>query len=166
MEPHPEEGTAEILYVLDQLEDMVGVSKQVPFSNKVMVEEEFFLDLVEQLRIAIPTEVRQAQRVVRDRSSAHCRSADGSLPHHRSRQITCRVSDFREWHSQRSAPASRTTPRTGRGSQKRELGEIDVYAMEQFNLVAQAVQDSLDIVDRALHETLSEIDRARNSVGR
>ena len=53
--------------MLDQLEEMVGVSKRVPFSHRVMVEEDEFAELVEQLRLAIPSEVKQAQRVVRDR---------------------------------------------------------------------------------------------------
>ncbi len=166
VEPHPEEGTAEILYVLDQLEDMVGVSKRVPFSNKVMVEEEFFLDLVEQLRIAIPTEVRQAQRVVRDRERIIAEAqmeASRIIEAARSRAeyLISENGILNEARQRAEQLLEQVEDR-----KKRELGEIDVYAMEQFNLVAQAVQDSLDIVDRALHETLSEIDRARNSVGR
>lgn len=49
---------------------------------------------------------------------------------------------------------------------KRELGQIDVYAMEQFNRIEQAVQDTLAIIENALQDTLAELQRARNSVGR
>src|SRR5262249_50445353 len=41
-----EDGTVDILYLVDRLEELVGVGKRVPFSGRVMVEEEQFLDLV------------------------------------------------------------------------------------------------------------------------
>ena len=166
VEPHPEEGTAEILYVLDQLEDMVGESKRVPFSNKVMVEEEFFLDLVEQLRIAIPNEVRQAQRVVRDRERI---IAEAQLEASRIVEAArSRAEYLISEHGILNEARQRAEQLLEQAEERRvrQLGEIDVYAMEQFNHVSQAVQDGLDIVERALHQTLSEIDRARNSVGR
>jgi hypothetical protein len=166
IEPHPTDGTAEILYLLDQLEDMVGISKRVPFSNKVMVVEDQFLDLVEQLRIAIPNEVKQAQRVVRDRERIIAESqmeAARIVEAARSRAEYL-ISEHGILNEARQR--SEELLQQAEERKKRELGEIDVYAMEQFNRVAQAVQDGLDIVERALQETLDELDRARNSVGR
>src|SRR5215218_5028470 len=62
-----DDGTVDILYLVDRLEELVGVGKRVPFSGRVMVEEEQFLALVDQLRIAVPNEIKQAQRVIRER---------------------------------------------------------------------------------------------------
>jgi hypothetical protein len=166
IESQPTDGTAEILYLLDQLEEMVGISKRVPFSNKVMVEEEHFLDLVEQLRIAIPNEVKQAQRVVRDRERIIAESqmeASRIVEAARSRAEYL-ISEHGVLNEARQR--SEELLEQAEERKKRELGEIDIYAMEQFNKVSQAVQDGLDIIERSLHETLSELDRARNSVGR
>lgn len=166
VEPHPEEGTAEILYVLDQLEDMVGVSKRVPFSNKVMVEEEHFLDLVEQLRIAIPNEVRQAQRVVRDRERiiAEAQQEAARIIDASRSRAEYLISEHGVLNEARQRAEQLLEQAEER--KKRELGEIDVYAMEQFNNASQAIQDGLNIIERALHQTLSEIDQAKDSVGR
>jgi hypothetical protein len=62
-----DDDAGEILYLVDQLEELVGVGKRVPFSGKVMVEEEIFLGLIDQLRVAVPNEIKQAQRVIRER---------------------------------------------------------------------------------------------------
>src|SRR5215210_6186597 len=59
--------TVDILYLVDRLEELVGIGKRVPFSGRVMVEEEEFLALVDQLRVAVPNEIKQAQRVIRER---------------------------------------------------------------------------------------------------
>ncbi|MDP8909444.1 MAG: ATPase, partial [Chloroflexota bacterium] len=63
----PPSGTADILYLVDRLEELVGMGKRVPLSNRVMVEEEEFLSLVDQLRVAVPNEIKQAQRVIKER---------------------------------------------------------------------------------------------------
>lgn len=153
-------------YLIDDLAQIVAEANRVPFSNKVMVEEEFFLDLVEQLRIAIPNEVRQAQRVVRDRERI---IAEAQMEASRIVEAArSRAEYLISEHGVLNEARQRAEQLLEQAEERkiRQLGEIDVYAMEQFNHVSQAVQDGLDIVERALHQTLSEIDRARNSVGR
>ena len=165
VEPHPEEGTAEILYVLDQLEDMVGESKRVPFSNKVMVEEEFFLDLVEQLRIAIPNEVRQAQRVVRDRERI---IAEAQLEASRIVEAArSRAEYLISEHGILNEARQRAEQLLEQAEERRvrQLGEIDVYAMEQFNRIEQALREGLELIDNAVQDTVTHLQRARDSIG-
>ena len=66
MQP-PNDSAADILWLLTQLEELVGVGKRVPLSNRVMVEEDDFLAITDQLRVALPAEIKQAQRVIKDR---------------------------------------------------------------------------------------------------
>jgi hypothetical protein len=166
LEPHPNDGTAEILYLLDQLEEMVGISKRVPFSNRVMVEEDQFLDLVDQLRIAIPNEVKQAQRVVRDReriiSEAQIEAARiVEAARSRAEYLISSNGILNEARLRSEELLQQVEER-----KKRELGQIDVYAMEQFNRVELALQDSLAIMENAIRETIEELNNARDSVGR
>jgi hypothetical protein len=166
LEPHPNDGTAEILYLLDQLEEMVGISKRVPFSNRVMVEEDEFLDLVEQLRIAIPNEVKQAQRVVKDRERIIAESqmeASRIVETARSRAEYL-ISEHGILNEARQR--SEELLEQAEERKKRELGQIDVYAMEQFNRIEQTVQDTLEIIENSMRDMLAELHRARNSVGR
>ena len=166
LEPHPSDGTAEILYLLDQLEEMVGISKRMPFSNRVMVEEDQFLDLVEQLRIAIPNEVKQAQRVVKDRERIIAESqmeASRIVETARSRAEYL-ISEHGVLNEARQRGEELLEQAEER--KKRELGQIDIYAMEQFNRVEQAVQDTLEIIENSIQQTLTELHHARDSVGR
>jgi hypothetical protein len=48
---------------------------------------------------------------------------------------------------------------------KRQMGEIDVYAMEKFNRIEQALRDGLELIDNAVQETVAELQNARNSIG-
>src|SRR6478736_5797842 len=57
----------EINYVVDRLEALVNSSRRVPLSSRVMIEEEDLLALIEQLRQSVPTELKQAKRVMQER---------------------------------------------------------------------------------------------------
>ena len=57
----------DIMYLVDRLEALVNSSRRVPLSARVMVEEEEILAIIEQMRATIPSEVKQARRVLQDR---------------------------------------------------------------------------------------------------
>lgn len=50
--------------LIDELETLLGQAKRVPFGRRLMVDEAHALELVDRLRAAVPTEVRQAQRII------------------------------------------------------------------------------------------------------
>ena len=55
-----------LLDYLDQIEDILDASKSVPFSNKISVEKERIYDVMNDIRLNLPTEIRQAQRIIED----------------------------------------------------------------------------------------------------
>lgn len=57
----------DIMYLVDRLEALVNSSRRVPLSSRIMLEEEEILAIVEQLRQTVPTEVKQARRVLQER---------------------------------------------------------------------------------------------------
>ena len=159
------EGTVEILYLLDQLEDMVGISKRVPFSHRVMVEEDDFVELVEQLRLAIPSEVRQAQRVVRDREKIIAEAQQEAAHIIESARSRAEYLVSNEGVFNEAKQRSEEILRLAEENRKRAMGEIDVYAMEQFNLIEQALREGLDHVQDAVQDTIAHLQRARDSIG-
>jgi F0F1-type ATP synthase membrane subunit b/b' len=52
---------------VDRLEALLGKGWRVPLASKTMIDEDGFLDIVDQMRIAIPEEIRQAKKIVQDR---------------------------------------------------------------------------------------------------
>jgi vacuolar-type H+-ATPase subunit H len=57
----------DILYLVDRLESALNTGQRVPFTNKIMVDERECLDIVDQMRVVVPEEIKQAKRVSQDR---------------------------------------------------------------------------------------------------
>lgn len=57
----------DILQLIDRLEELFNDAKAVPFTHNVVVDEDRMLELIDQMRIAIPDEVKKAQQVVAQR---------------------------------------------------------------------------------------------------
>ena len=58
----------DILFLVDRLEELFNNGTHVPLTRRVLVDEQAFLDIIDQMRIAIPEEIRQAKRVVEERN--------------------------------------------------------------------------------------------------
>lgn len=54
----------DILHLVDRLEELFNSGFHIPLTNETAVNEERFLELIDQLRIAIPEEVKKAQLVM------------------------------------------------------------------------------------------------------
>ena len=57
----------DVLELIDRLEKLVGTGTRVPLTSKAMVDEQEFLDIIDQLRVAVPEEIKQARRVSQDK---------------------------------------------------------------------------------------------------
>ena len=57
----------DILQLIDRLEELFNQSKNIPLTRNVMVDEDRMLDIIDQMRIAIPEEVKKAQQVMAQR---------------------------------------------------------------------------------------------------
>jgi cell division septum initiation protein DivIVA len=51
----------DILHLVDRLEELFNQSRPIPFTHSVVVDEDRFLEIIDQMRISIPEEVRKAQ---------------------------------------------------------------------------------------------------------
>lgn len=58
---------SEVEKLIDRLENLINSGRRVPLSTMVMVDEQEFLDAIDQLRVAYPEEIRQARRVSQER---------------------------------------------------------------------------------------------------
>lgn len=53
----------DILHLVDRLEELFNESRPIPLTHNVIVDEDRFLDIIDQMRISIPEEVKKAQQV-------------------------------------------------------------------------------------------------------
>jgi bifunctional DNA-binding transcriptional regulator/antitoxin component of YhaV-PrlF toxin-antitoxin module len=65
----------DILHLVDRLEELFNESRPVPFTHSVVVDEDRLLDLIDQMRITIPEEIKKAQQLLaqKDRIMAQAR---------------------------------------------------------------------------------------------
>ena len=59
----------DILHLVDRLEELFNESRPIFFTHSVIVDEDRMLDLIDQMRVSIPEEIKKAQQILvqRDR---------------------------------------------------------------------------------------------------
>jgi superfamily II RNA helicase len=57
----------DILHLIDRLEEIFNESRPIPLTHNVIVDEDKILDLIDQMRVAIPEEVKKAQQITAQR---------------------------------------------------------------------------------------------------
>ncbi|MGA9397514.1 MAG: hypothetical protein WBV22_04560 [Anaerolineaceae bacterium] len=59
----------DILHLVDRLEELFNESRPFPFTHLIIVDEDRMLDLIDQMRVSIPEEIKKSQQVLvqRDR---------------------------------------------------------------------------------------------------
>lgn len=53
----------DILHLVDRLEELFNQSRPIPLTRSVLVDEDRFLEIIDQMRISVPEEVKKAQNV-------------------------------------------------------------------------------------------------------
>lgn len=57
----------DILYLLDQLEEVLGSGSRLPLTSRTLVDEQEILDILDQIRVSIPDEIKAARRLTQER---------------------------------------------------------------------------------------------------
>ncbi len=162
----PQSGTADILYLVDRLEELVGMGKRVPLSNRVMVEEEEFLSLVDQLRVAVPNEIKQAQRVIKERERIIGEAQDEARSIVKAAQDRAELLLSQHGVLAEARVRGEEILRRAEEERQRTRGQTELFFMEQIQLVEDAIRRGMAVMAEAAEQSLDEVDRARESIGR
>ena len=57
----------DILHLVDRLEELFNESKPIPHTHSVVVDEDRMMEIIDQMRISIPDEVKNAQQIIAQR---------------------------------------------------------------------------------------------------
>jgi cell division septum initiation protein DivIVA len=57
----------DILYLLDQLEEVLGAGSRLPLTSRTLVDEPEILDILDQIRVSIPDELTAARHLTQER---------------------------------------------------------------------------------------------------
>jgi F0F1-type ATP synthase membrane subunit b/b' len=136
----------DILQLIDRLEELFNESKTIPLTRNVMVDEDRMLDIIDQMRIAIPEEVKKAQQLLgqRDRVLAQAQEeANRTLELARQKADQLVAKDMIVVEAQRRADQILSQARSEADNIR---GDADDYVID------------------SLHQLESELDRNLNQV--
>jgi cell division septum initiation protein DivIVA len=57
----------DILHLVDRLEELFNESRPIPLTHNVIINEDKILDIIDQMRVTIPDEMKKAQQVLTQR---------------------------------------------------------------------------------------------------
>jgi|SRR5215207_10301115 len=145
-----------ILYLLDQLEDLLKESSKVPMTSRVLVDEQELLDVIDQIRVSIPDEIKEATRLTRQREQllddAHAeadrliREADAQIADRMNEHYLVRAAEARAAQIEERARLEADQVRR----------ESEQYAYRVMQRLRDQIAQVSQTVDRGLQELESQ----------
>jgi hypothetical protein len=146
----------DILHLVDRLEELFNESRSIPFTHSVVVDEDRMLDIIDQMRVSIPEEIKKAQQLLaqRDRLLAQAQAEANrtiSLAREKSEQIIERDSIVQS--AQTRAEQIVAQSRTEADATKREA---DSYVLDSLSRIEMELDRSLTQVRNGIRALQNE----------
>jgi hypothetical protein len=146
----------DILHLIDRLEELFNESRPIPFTHNVIVDEDKMLDLIDQMRVAIPEEMKKAQQLLaqRDRILAQAQeeaSRTISLAREKSDQLIERDSLVQSAQARAEQLAERI-----REDAEITRREADNYVIETLTSLEMELERYITQVRNGIHTLQSE----------
>jgi F0F1-type ATP synthase membrane subunit b/b' len=155
--------TIDILALVDRLENIVNQGWRIPFTMKTVIEEDRFYDIIDQLRVSIPEEVRRADELLSERERVLAGAQDDAERIIREAQAKAeRLLDESEIAAAARAEAERIKSQAQRDADAFRK-EADDYALEalgeleaRLSALLRQTANGLATLRHRLGETVSE----------
>jgi cell division septum initiation protein DivIVA len=153
----------DILYLLDQLEEVLGAGSRLPLTSRTLVDEQEILDILDQIRVSIPDEIKAARRLTQERDQvladaraeaerilrdAEAHAAERISDHALVRAAEVRAGDIEEGALRQAEQVRR---------------EAEAYAYRVLEKLREQITQVAQTVDRGLQEL--DARGARSTVG-
>jgi cell division septum initiation protein DivIVA len=146
----------DILHLIDRLEEILNESRPFPFTHNVIVDEDRVLDLIDQMRVAIPEEVKKAQQLLaqRDRILAQAQEEANrtlALAREKSEQLVERDSIVQAAHARAEQIIAQS-----RQDIESTRHEADEYALDTLTRLEMELDRSLNQVRNGIKALQNE----------
>ncbi|HHW66783.1 ATPase [Defluviitalea raffinosedens] len=147
-----------ILQLLDVMEDILDSSSAVPFTGKVMVDKDELLEIITDIRLKLPNEIKQSKWVIEERNKIliDAQKEAESIMKEADERIA-KLVDENEITKRAYEQAEEIIEHAKENSKQMRLGAID-YADEILSLVENNIKQALE----KIHKETSELE---NSLG-
>ena len=133
----------EILQLVDQLEQTLNRGWRVPFSPSLMVDSEECLRLIDQMRISIPSAIKESERMIteRDRILSDAQARAEQIVAHAEQQAIQIVSE--DAITDRAREEAERIIAHGHAEAIRLVDEAEVYALDVLYRLRDKLNNSL-----------------------
>ena len=148
-----------LLDYLDMLEDLLENSKSAPFSNKISIDKEQIFDLMSEIRMNLPIEMRQAQRIIEDHDKIIAEAK--SKAEHIVREGEARAQELADEHEVYKIAveqAKQLMEETKKSARDMRLSAVD-YADEILSKTENAIRESMSSLNqqcRVIEDSFSD----------
>lgn len=152
----------DILQLIDRLEELFNESKSIPLTRNVMVDEDRMLDIIDQMRIAIPEEVKKAQQLLGQRDRVLAQAQEEA---NRTLELARQKADqmvAKEMVAQEAARRAELIVAQARTESENIRGDADAYAMNSLSQLQDELERISNQVANGLR-VLREEQTRRNS---
>lgn len=146
--------STEILQLVDDFEQLVNAGVRVPMSARVVVDERKCLDLLDQMRVLVPEEIRQARRIAQDRE----RTLQEALE--QAERVTQQVEERAE-----RLLHERGYLRDAESAAAQRVADANHAAGERRAGADQYAADMLDRLERMIAADLREVEGGLDAIG-
>lgn len=136
----------EILSVLEALEDLVERALSVPFTGKCMVSRDEILDIIQDIRLKLPDELKQAKWIIEERTRilAEAQQEADNIIKSSDSKIAAMV-DEHEICRKAYEQAEVIITNAKKNAREIRLGTRE-YADNILNKVEEILEDTLDVI--------------------
>jgi dsDNA-specific endonuclease/ATPase MutS2 len=156
----------DLLHLVDRLEELVASAQKMPIGSRAIVDRRRLLDIVDQMRIAIPQEVREAQDMIEHRDElAREAEEDAKTILGRAEQRALRLIEEHEITTAARARAEEIA-RMAEARLNERIEEANQDIQERLADSRRVAQEQLDAADEYARELLQRLSKQLRSFTR
>jgi cell division septum initiation protein DivIVA len=142
----------DILYLLDQLEEVLGGGSHLPLTSRTLVDEQEILDILDQIRVAIPDEIKAARRLTQERDQvlADARAEADRMVQEADAHVEARLAEHNLVRTAEARAAEIEDRAMAEAERMRR--ETEAYAYRVMQRLRDQVSQISSTVERGLHE--------------
>ncbi|HHW31769.1 MAG TPA: ATPase [Clostridiaceae bacterium] len=136
----------EILSILETLEDVVERSITLPFSGKSLVDKEELLEIIKEIRLKLPDDIKQAKWITEERQRILLEAQkEASEYQKQAEEKLAALVDEHEITRKAYEQAEEIIANAQKGAREIRLGTKE-YADEMLNNVEKILNDALNVI--------------------
>lgn len=147
----------DIQHYIDRLEQLLQDSRKLPFSSNVIVDEDRLMNIIDQMRVAIPDVVKRAERVEAERERILAQAKEeGERIRDLARQEAMELVD-RDMIIQNAHQRADNILEHAHHEAARLRHDADDYVMRSLAQLEQDMTRSLGVIRNGIHRLQAEL---------